>query len=91
MYLLCRCCRRCCGFICVSGKIEQEERLSRLGLPSELGVLQSHVDNIKVQLDQAVVDRSAVPVFGDAFVSFVVREFAFFSLDCKEALDHILG
>lgn len=61
-----------------------------INIPSELRVLGNEGKDVEVELDQAVVDGSAIPVLRDPLPASFVGELALFTLDSKEALQGCL-
>lgn len=59
-------------------------------IPSELGVLQNPRNEVKVKLNQTVVNRRTVPVIRNSFPALVVRQVALFALNSEEALQSFL-
>jgi hypothetical protein len=68
----------------ITGKNEQSS-------PAKLGILRNEIEDIEVQLNQAVVNGCAIPVFWNPFPALVIGEVSRSSRDCEEAFDNFLG
>ena len=60
-------------------------------IPSKLRVLEGECNNVKIQVNDAEVDRSSIPILWDALASFVVSKVSLLSRHSKDTLDDVLG
>jgi hypothetical protein len=58
--------------------------------PSELWMLQDEGYSIEIQINEAEVDRSSIPILRDSFTSFLVSEISLLSRHCKDTLNDLL-